>query len=757
MKKYILMAAVLSAALTVLTACSNWDIEIRNPYDVSSESSENSSESSEESSEPEQEQDPESEKIRVIGVSSWEVESDLLNEEGFGFGMGADLDFQWISETKALFFSYNIEDPMAGSGCTIRVFLHDNTKKELRFIKEFYFDSTPEISVYTREQSSRIVFSKKLSSLVFSLDYETLEAEEWEEDIGITGVSPMGLYAETFDTSLTVRDVEARENALYVVDVPADYNFISWSAKGGYALLQKGYDGGDYLIADLAEGKTTKINLNGYAQWCGEEGYIAVFDYNEKTAEIIDLFTGEAAKTEYLGDVLLYEKDFTLFFSDDRSEVLLRDNLTGKVFETGALLPSGEGYSVISAKYNPERETLLIEAANEKETEIYSVKVYYGKEGETPKFVPEPEREPKPDSDFGIEPATAEEAEEFMNSEAAVDDLFRFASWVGEKNFESPKDVFSSYTLWWFNKELYIAMGEEEALYENGHFFAIDVELAEKYFKRHFGMDEDDVKDDYNSAEKGAGYKLPVSGGGAPNKFLSAKVESIEENRVKYTVLLLIRADELGKIFAITEMTCDVFKDAEGMFLRLVSNEVTEEFGEASFEDQAKYLTSRIVTNLGEKNIKAGIRITDSESIFNFIVEMQPSLNLGERFDRNSPYLGDFYRDGAGYHFPVSSMKKVANEVFGIGNLTEIRDKNFEYDEEKKEYVSGLEWGISGFGAKAEKLETYVNGDIYTVRFTLMVIENVNGDPEWVESGRYKMNFRLVDGEYLRFIGFNKA
>lgn len=35
MKKYILMAAVLAAVLTVLTACSKWDIEIRNPEDDS--------------------------------------------------------------------------------------------------------------------------------------------------------------------------------------------------------------------------------------------------------------------------------------------------------------------------------------------------------------------------------------------------------------------------------------------------------------------------------------------------------------------------------------------------------------------------------------------------------------------------------------------------------------------------------------------------------------------------------------------------
>ena len=748
------LAAIFIAALMAasLSACGGWEIEIRNPYDSSSESS---SENSEESSLPEQEKEEENEaeKIRVIGVSAKEIDADIINEEGFGFDVGSGIDFRWISETKALLFSYKIEDPLGGSGCSVRIFIYDDIKKEISFTEEFYFDETPAISVYTREQNARIVFSKVFSSFVYSVDYETLESEEWEEDIGIAGVSSNGLFAEIEGGSFAARDVEARENALYVADIPLDYDFADWSPKGGYALLQKGYDGGDYLIVNLAEDKTEKITLNGYAQWCAEEGFIAVYDYIEKRAEIIDLLTGESAETEYLDDVLLYEKDFALFFSKDRTEVLLRDNLTGKVFETGV---NFESYGNVSARYNPEREAVLIESAGTEETEIYSLKVYYGKEGEIPEIEPEPEKEPRPDSDFGIEPATAEETEEFMYSEKALDNLSAFASWVGEKDFESPKEVFSSYTLWWFGEELYEAMGGEEALYENEAFFKVDTALAEKYFKRHFGLESDIIKDEYNYDDAAENYKLPVSGGEAPNKFLSAKAAVIGENRVEYTVLLLVNEDETGKTFALTEMICDVIKDSEGNYLRLESNEIIEEFGEASFEDQAKYLAVRIVENLGKTYISNGIRITDSQSVFNFICEMQNTIHLGADFDRRSPYIGEFYKDGAGYHLPVSSMQTLAREIFGIGNFVVSPGEDSEYDEEKKEYVLDPEWKAER-NATATDLTTYVSGDIYTVRFTLAVLEGEKGEEEWVIKERYKMNFRLIDGEYLRFLGFDKA
>lgn len=128
-----------------------------------------------------------------------------------------------------------------------------------------------------------------------------------------------------------------------------------------------------------------------------------------------------------------------------------------------------------------------------------------------------PEKEPRPDSDFGIEPATVEETMEFADSAEALGDLSAFTSWVGEKDFDSPKEVFSSYTLWWFSEELYDAMGKEDSLYENEAFFRVEKALAERYFKRHFGLDGENVRDDYNYDEETGNYMLPVSGGDAPN------------------------------------------------------------------------------------------------------------------------------------------------------------------------------------------------------------------------------------------------
>ena len=407
---------------------------------------------------------------------------------------------------------------------------------------------------------------------------------------------------------------------------------------------------------------------------------------------------------------------------------------------------------------------IISESSSKDSSEFFEESLSSASESESAESEPEsdntaeqkPERESKADSDFGIEPATAEETEEFVNSKEAMDDLFAFAAWVGEKDFESPKEVFSSYVLWWFSEEIFEAAGGEEALYENGQFFAVDVELAEKYFKRHFGMDEDDVADDYNSDGKFAKYKMPVSVGKAPTRYLSAQVSSVEENRVVYSVLILKGEDETGKTFVLTEITCDVLKDEEGFFLRLVSNEKGEEFGEVSFEDQAKYLTSRLVESLGTEYILSAIQSVDSKNVLNFISGIQKSIHLGKGFDRNSPYIGEFYKDGEGYHLPVSSIKTVAKEVFGIYNPVISKEENLLYDEEKDEYTAELDWQKE-YDSIATDLTAYVNGDIYTVRFSLAVLEKNEDETEWIITDRYKMNFRLIGGKYLRFTGIEKA
>ena len=214
--------------------------------------------------------------------------------------------------------------------------------------------------------------------------------------------------------------------------------------------------------------------------------------------------------------------------------------------------------------------------------------------------------------------------------------------------------------------------------------------------------------------------------------------------------------DSIGKNFVISEMIFDVIEDGNGKFLRIVSNNVVEKFRESSFEDQAKCLTELIVEQMGKKGFESSVQERSQETAFSFIMLMQRRINMHRDFNKKMPYIGEFFRDDEGYHFPVASMKKVAFEVYGIGNFESITDPNFIYNKEEKEYTSGLGWGFGG-GATAENMETYVTGNRYIVSFNLVTLESVDGNPEWVTQDKYKMTFELMDGKYLRYIGYDKA
>ena len=71
--------------------------------------------------------------------------------------------------------------------------------------------------------------------------------------------------------------------------------------------------------------------------------------------------------------------------------------------------------------------------------------------------------------------------------------------------------------------------------------------------------------------------------------------------------------------------------------------------------------------------------------------------------------------------------------------------------------MTGFEWGMGNLN-DAKDMVTTVSGNIYSVEFTLLYYgANSEGDPELMEGDRYRMNFELVNEEFLRYINFEKV
>ncbi len=386
------------------------------------------------------------------------------------------------------------------------------------------------------------------------------------------------------------------------------------------------------------------------------------------------------------------------------------------------------------------------DSSSESESESLSEESYIESESE-------PEETIDPSEIYSAKSVHRDEAEKFMVTKEAFDYIKLFVSHLGSETFERTRDIVSSEVLSWFSEEIYEAAGEPGI---SGGYFDVGKNFGNRFIKKYFGMDFKPAEGMEGFDHETGTYFMEISPAEGENKFLSCETEMTGGNRVKCTVLMVGAKDSIGENFVIAEMTFDVMEDGNGKFLRIVSNKVIEKFREASFEDHAKSLTVQVIEQMGKAGFEESIKETDPQMVFDFIIRMQGKVNMGRDFDKKAPYIGEFYRDDKGCHFSEAAIKKIAFEVFGIENFDMASKDNFEYDKKEKEYTSHLEWGI-GKNATAENLETYVSGNSYIVRFDLVTLESVDGDPEWVTGGKYKMTFELMEGKFLRYLGYDRA
>ena len=363
----------------------------------------------------------------------------------------------------------------------------------------------------------------------------------------------------------------------------------------------------------------------------------------------------------------------------------------------------------------------------------------------------QPEEEP-----YTVKPVEKSEAKSFFSDRQSFEDMAFLAGWFGTTDFESTEELANSYSLRYFVPEIYEILGDE-ALDEND-FIKIPRSIANRYFIKYFGIGYEPEENDLVYDPETDSCCLATYGEG-PKELLSySHLSNVFENRFSVKLLVLEYQDELGKHFAYSEIVFEVMEDNNGKFLRLVSNKVIEHFGEASFEMQAQSLTKHMLMVMNKNNIEGeNLEVTDGVAA-NFVMHAAICANVTNAFDKNSPYVGSFgMKEGYRYYLPISEIEKIAYEVFGIENFAYDFGSNFEYDPEKDEYITGFEWGM-GSGYNAKDMTTTVDGNNYSVEFTLRYIgTNSEGDPEWMDGEKYIMNFELTEGEFLRYIGFEKA
>lgn len=346
-----------------------------------------------------------------------------------------------------------------------------------------------------------------------------------------------------------------------------------------------------------------------------------------------------------------------------------------------------------------------------------------------------------------------DDAEDFLETEEAFDDIKLFVSHLGNVNFERTRDIVNAKVLSWFSEEIYEAAGKPGI---SGGYTNIDKYFGNRFIKKYFGIDFKPAEGTEGFDHETGTYLMETVSKEDKNKFLSCEIQMLGGNRIKCKVLMVGKNDSIGKNFVISEMVFDVMEDEEGKFLRIVSNSVLEKFREPSFEDQAKSLAMQIIEQMGKEGFEKSVKERNPQTALDFVCRMQKHINLGEDFDKKSPYMGGFYRDEEGYHFPVAEIKKIAFEVFGIENFDSITDSIFIYNRKEKEYTSLLD-KEKAVNTTAENMETYVSGNRYIVRFDLVTLETVDGNPEWILGGKYKMTFELVEGSFLRYIGYDRA
>ncbi len=290
----------------------------------------------------------------------------------------------------------------------------------------------------------------------------------------------------------------------------------------------------------------------------------------------------------------------------------------------------------------------------------------------------------------------------------------------------------------------------DERYSEDKEFYGVSYEKANALFNKYFGRNYTYYGDVPSEIE--LYYDEELRNWNADN----IEVEDMTEEFVKYSADINFKDSSVGYK---SEMTFKLCGDENGEYLQLISNEPRVEHREFSLEEAAKFLLNSMIYCHNEESIK-NLK-TDESTADLFLVFMgTASMDSAEDFNENTPYFKWIYKGiGGEYHFPKDECEKIIKEVFGFENL----DMDFDfpdgyYDEEKEEYITGLQFGLHGILIPDSNIEVLSsNEEQIELKFTLQKSASINGDPGYLGLGDYRVVFKINEEagrKYLSLYSF---
>ena len=196
------------------------------------------------------------------------------------------------------------------------------------------------------------------------------------------------------------------------------------------------------------------------------------------------------------------------------------------------------------------------------------------------------------------------------------------------------------------------------------------------------------------------------------------------------------------------EMAFEVEKRGEKYALQLASSRFTSGCMAPSPEQQAEYLTERLVEILGADAVKNGTAPEDF-SAEAFLAKVAATSFEGRGFDPKTPYRRAFYRSTDGlWRFPAEEARRIVREVFGTEFSGFDGYFDFTYDADADEYVSGLEFGSEGaYSCQDVSVAPVASG--YEVSFVLVSSTAFEGGEVY---GEYVAGFSYESENGLDFL-----
>ena len=167
---------------------------------------------------------------------------------------------------------------------------------------------------------------------------------------------------------------------------------------------------------------------------------------------------------------------------------------------------------------------------------------------------------------------TKEDIKAFATTTEAISQVEFYAQYANFEEFSNGQELAEKTNLGvliWIAPELYDEVGEN-ALIENGNFFEVPTDVANKYLSKYFGIENYDpnIYPNYSSDTKC--FNIPTAYGGPSFKVCHIEVHSIEDRLITYKCIFYKSISDSEPKYQSSFITTELLPE-EYPFLRLVS------------------------------------------------------------------------------------------------------------------------------------------------------------------------------------------